>query len=202
MWSTGGATVENFIVVADAWAQLVTRFAPENASVLDIGCGCGRIARVLVNNRWITKYIGFDVVPESIKWCNNFIAPGWPTAEFHCFDLYSAEYNPSGSIQAGNLRFPAEDKSVDVIFAASLFTHLLEPDVLHYFHEIRRVISNRGRAILSIHNSPSPGTRFSGTEIRVDIASDYFVELGLEAGLKEQERIDNVCGQQTFIFAV
>jgi len=202
MWSTGGATIENFIVLGDAWAQVVTRYTPESATVLDIGCGCGRTARVLVNNRWITRYIGFDVVPESIAWCNNFIKPAWHgSAEFHCFDLYSSEYNAKGSIQARDLRFPAADRSVDVIFAASLFTHLLEPDALHYMQEVGRVLSDRGRAILSIHNDPALGTRFSGTETRIDIASDYFAELGRNAGLREAERINDLGGQQVFIFA-
>jgi SAM-dependent methyltransferase len=201
MWSTGGASIENFIVLGDAWGQVVTRYTPENATVLDMGCGCGRTARVLINNRWITRYIGFDVIPQNVGWCNNFIAPNWHgAASFYCFDLYSAEYNPAGKLRSENLRFPCEDGSVDVAFAASLFTHLLEPDALHYLREIGRVLSQRGKAILSIHNTPAPGTSFSGSESRIDIDPKYFSDLAGTCGLGEIENIDDLGGQQVFIF--
>ncbi len=200
MWSTGGASIENFIVMGDAWAQVVTKYTPENATVLDMGCGCGRTARVLVNNRWITRYIGFDVIPENVGWCNNFIAPKWGgTASFHCFDLYSAEYNPAGKLRAENLKFPCQDGGVDVAFAASLFTHLLEPDAIHYLREVSRVLSRRGKAVLSIHNEPLPGTNFSGAEGRTDIAPEYFSRLAAGCGLSEIERIDDLGGQQVFV---
>ncbi len=201
MWSTGGASIENFLVLADAWARLVNHFTPENATVLDIGCGCGRTARCLINNRWIRKYIGFDVVETSIKWCQKFLEPPWQgAAKFYWFDLYSAEYNPTAAMKAEELRFPADDRCVDVVFAASLFTHLLEPDARHYLKEIGRVLSKRGTAILSIHNNPAPGARFGGNETRIDIDSDYFAELASAAGLRESERIDDFGGQQIFIF--
>jgi SAM-dependent methyltransferase len=200
LWSTGAASVENFLVLGDAWSHLVDHFIPEHATILDIGCGCGRTARALIKHRWIDKYIGFDVVKTSIKWCNNFLAPvSNGLAEFHWFDLYSAEYNPLGAIRAEQLSFPAGDRSVDVVFACSLFTHLLEPDAIHYLQEIGRVLSGRGTAILSIHNNPLPGTRFSGNEARADISSEYFAELARSAGLGERERIDDFGGQQVFI---
>lgn len=201
MWSTGGAFIENFLVLGDAWARIVSHFAPENATVLDIGCGCGRTARYLINNRWISKYIGFDVVETSIKWCQKFLAPPWNgVAEFYWFDLYSAEYNPTAALKAEDLQFPVKDGSVDVIFAASLFTHLLEPDAQHYLQEIGRVLAARGTAILSIHNNPARGIKFGGNETRIDIESDYFAELATAAGLCEGERIDDFGGQEVFIF--
>ncbi len=202
MFSVGGSSLENFLLVGDIWAQTVSRHMPENATVLDIGCGCGRTARMLVNNRWITKYVGFDVIRENIDWCRQFVAPHYSPrpAEFHWFDLYSAEYNPSGTMKAQDLRFPCEDKRADSVFAASLFTHLLEPDAAHYLKEIGRVLSPRGTALLSIHNAVSVGTRFVGTEIRIDIEPAYFVKLAAEAGLREHERVDDLGGQQLFAF--
>src|SRR3954465_5548611 len=93
IWTTGGQSVENFLVVGDAWCQLISHYLVENAVLLDIGCGCGRAPRMLVGNPWIERYIGFDVIKESIEWCNTFIKPAWKApAEFYCFDLYSAEY--------------------------------------------------------------------------------------------------------------
>jgi SAM-dependent methyltransferase len=201
MWSVGGATIENFIVVGDAWAQVVSRYTQENTTLLDIGCGCGRTARVLSNNRWISKYIGFDVIPENVEWCKRYIAPNWHgSAEFHLFDLYSGEYNPNGAIKAQDVRFPCGDGDIDLVFAASVFTHLLEPDAIHYLAEVSRSLSARGYAVLSIHNNVPAGYRFYGTEARIEIESDYFRQLAGAAGLKEVDRIDDLAGQQAFIF--
>jgi SAM-dependent methyltransferase len=200
LFSVGAPSVENFLVVGDAWAQLVSRYAPENATIVDIGCGCGRTARLLINNRWISTYIGFDVVKESIDWCRNFIAPHWHgTAEFHCFDVYSREYNPAGAIRGDELAFPCRSGSSAVVFASSLFTHLLEPDALHYLRETQRVLSPSGVALLSIHNNVPRGERFCGVESRIDIDPAYFVELAARAGLREMDRIDEFCGQQVFV---
>lgn len=201
MWSVGGATIENFIVVGDAWAQVISRFTQKDTTLLDIGCGCGRTARVLVNNRWIRRYIGFDVIKTNVEWCQRYISPAWNgVAEFHWLDVYSGEYNPNGTMQARDVRFPCKDRQADVIFAASVFTHLLEPDASHYLKEVGRCLSRRGRAILSIHNHVPPGVRFFGTEARIDMTPDYFRELAGEAGLKEVDRVDDLGGQQAFIF--
>lgn len=200
MWSVGGASIEMFLVLGDAWAQVVSRYTSADCCVLDIGCGCGRTARVLLNNRHISKYIGFDVIRENVQWCRRFIQPAWHgTAEFHHFDLYSREYNPHGATPAATLRFPVPDGSVNVCFASSVFTHLLEPDAIHYLSEISRTLSLQGVAILSIHNNVPPGERFFGTETRIDIATAYFIALADKAGLVERERIDDLGGQQLLI---
>ena len=201
LWSVGAPSIENFLVVGDAWAQVVSRYTPESSTVLDIGSGCGRTARVLINNRWIRTYIGFDVIRENVDWCRNYIAPNWQGyADFHWFDVYSREYNPSGSIRARDLRFPCKDEGADVVIAASVFTHLLETDAVHYLKEIRRVLSISGIALLSIHTDVHDGQRFFGTETRIDIDPGYFIELANAADLYEQERIEDLCGQQVFAF--
>ena len=122
MWSIGARGIENFLVVADAWAQMVSRYTKPGCSLLDIGSGCGRTARILLNNRWIDRYIiGFDVIRESVEWCNNFLKPVFPgeKCEFFHYDIYSAEYNPRGTIKCSEFRFPCDNASVDVTFAAS-----------------------------------------------------------------------------------
>jgi SAM-dependent methyltransferase len=201
LWSVGGSTLELFLVLGDAWAQLISRYIPANARVLDIGCGCGRASRSLINHPLIRQYIGFDVIPANIEWCNHFITPAWNgRAEFYCYDLYSHEYNPNGSLQASELVFPAADGQLDVIFAVSLFTHLLEPDAVHYLQEISRTLSARGHALLSVHTNVPEGFRFFGTETRIDIHPEYFAELAANAGLTQVDYLDDLGGQQVFIF--
>src|SRR4051812_37448167 len=152
LWSVGGASLELYLLVGDAWMQAMSPYISPDTSVLDIGSGCGRSARALLPNSNVSSYIGFDVILENVEWCRRFIEPlSEGRARFLHFDLYSAEYRPGGVLRASDLVFPCEDGSIDLVIAASLFTHLLEPDAVHYLREIGRVISPRGHALLSVH---------------------------------------------------
>lgn len=65
--SIGAPNLENFYVVGEAWASVLGRFMPQGASVLDIGCGCGRTARFLLLRPDI-RYLGFDIFKPAIEW--------------------------------------------------------------------------------------------------------------------------------------
>jgi hypothetical protein len=88
---------------------------------------------------------------------------------------------------------------VDVSFAGSLFTHLLEPDAAHYLRETARVLAPAGRAIVSLHIEPAAGFRYSGSEARIDVEPDYFLELATNAGLVLDERLGDLCGQEILV---
>jgi SAM-dependent methyltransferase len=184
-----GSSAENFLAVGRIWAQVISAYTPDEATILDLGCGCGRVARFLIENQRVERYIGFDVIRENIGWARQYLAPQWGgKCELYWFDVYSAEYNPSGALPANQLVIPCETGAADIVFAASLFTHLLEPDAIHYLQEIRRVLSPRGKAILSIHTQPRRGMLFSGSESRIDVEPSHFVQLAAQAGLREQDR--------------
>jgi len=202
LWSVGGASLELFLVVADAWTQAMSPYIQPGATVLDIGCGCGRSARALVPHPCVAQYTGFDVIAENVDWCRKHIEPfAGGRARFLYYDLYSAEYNPNGALKASDLAFPCETGSVDLVIAASLFTHLLEVDAIHYLQQISRVLSRRGYALLSIHTQVQDGENFGGTEARIDINPSYFLKLSAEAGLKLVSKLDDLCGQTLFVFS-
>jgi SAM-dependent methyltransferase len=202
LWSVGGSSVENFLVVADFWDQMIAPYIGPASTVLDIGCGCGRSARALLQHPFVARYIGFDVIAPNIEWCNRFLAPlSAGRAVFLHYDLYSAEYNPGAQTRASELVFPCEDAGANLVIANSVFTHLLEADAVHYLEEIRRTLRSGGHALLSIHVNPAEGRRFSGNETRIDISPDYFVELATAAGLAVERRVDEFCGQMLFIFS-
>ena len=108
---------------------------------------------------WIARYIGFDVIPSNIEWCNNFLAPAWRNnlPNSTATTSIQAEYNPQGTIKTTDLKFPCADGQADVIIAVSVFTHLLEADARHYLKESRRIFSERGHAIFSIHTVVNEG---------------------------------------------
>jgi SAM-dependent methyltransferase len=93
--------------------------------VLDVGCGLGRLARVLTEILSPgASYVGIDVNKSSIEWClQNYTAH----QNFHFIhaDVYSTHYNRGSRIRAADYKFPFADKEFDCVFSTSLFTHLV-----------------------------------------------------------------------------
>ena len=117
-------------------------------SVLDIGCGIGRMAVPLTQYLGPRgRYEGFDVVPEGIAWCRERIGPRYPNFRFQRVDLRNGHYNPKGAQLPSAFRFPYDDSSFDFVFLTSVFTHMLPADVAQYLREMRRVMRSGGRAL-------------------------------------------------------
>jgi SAM-dependent methyltransferase len=199
MGTIGAPDIENFLIVGESWAQVITKFLRPGDAVLDIGCGCGRTARFLIYFPDI-RYIGFDIFNPSIEWCVSALVPLNRTFEFHHFDGISEWYNPRGSLTLRQYRFPADTGSINMAIGASIFTHLKELDATHYLEETHRVLTEGGKAILSIHINPVDGKSFSGNEDRIDINPQYFILMSEKAGLQLKEPIGDLCGQETFLF--
>jgi SAM-dependent methyltransferase len=196
MQSVGAHSVKMFIETGEATHRLLQAELGAASTILDIGSGCGRVARWFVDDPRVVAYAGFDVIAESVEWCRNFLVPLAPGKfRFHHFDVRSAEYNPAGKLAPGDLRFPLGDAEADIVFAASVFTHLLEADARHYLGEINRVLKpGSGRAFVSILPSPQDGT-YSGDEAHVEVGEGYFMRMAAEHGLELATRYGDVLGQ-------
>src|SRR5262245_29600497 len=60
----------------------------EGIALLDVGCGCGRLARCLVDDP-IGRYEGFDRHAGMIAWCNEMLAPRDSRLRFHYVSVRS-----------------------------------------------------------------------------------------------------------------
>ena len=79
-----------------------------NANLLDVGCGCGRLARALLDAP-IGSYTGFDRHKGMVDWCLQEIRSRDPRFRFDYFDLksvYTVLDHQAGSIDAETFRFP------------------------------------------------------------------------------------------------
>ena len=138
-YATGGAF---FALFRDAVAL------KDDACVLDIGCGAGRLAVPICNHLGSRgRYIGFDIAPRALDFARTHVR-GACAIEFVHADLANAEYARRGE-RADSYRFPAADASVDAALATSLFSHILPDVAVHYLSEAGRVLKPGGRLMLT-----------------------------------------------------
>jgi SAM-dependent methyltransferase len=102
-------------------------------SILDFGCGCGRVTRFLRPNVG-QKVVGTDIDAESISWCNENLR--------HIADFSINEALPP---------LPYADRTFDFVYCISVFTHLPEDMQFAWLSELRRITKPRGIFITSVH---------------------------------------------------
>jgi SAM-dependent methyltransferase len=93
-------------------------------TVFDFGCGCGRLARRLLQQTPKPhRYVGIDVHRGLIEWCGENLSPVDSNYQFLHHDVYSPYYAPSNSLRLA-LPFPMNDATASLVIAHSVFTHL------------------------------------------------------------------------------
>jgi SAM-dependent methyltransferase len=113
-------------------------------SVFDFGCGCGRLARQLIQQRSRPeRYLGVDLHPGMIAWCQKNLSSAAPGFDFVHHDVYNYHFNP-GIEKPLVLPFPAEDGAFSLVEAWSVFTHLTEDQAAHYLREVARILAPGG----------------------------------------------------------
>ena len=106
----------------------------ELGSLLDFGCGCGRVTRNWAHVEG-PSVAGSDHDEAAVGWCRRNL----PFARFERNGL------------APPLVF--EDESFDAAYALSVFTHLTEELQLAWRDELHRVLRPRGLLLLTVHGT-------------------------------------------------
>lgn len=151
MGEEGISVLEEWFRWAEEWSMLLRVYGRVTAgsSVLEIGCGAGRIAFPLRYVLTRGTYDGFDIRREPIEFLQRTFQPAHPGFRFHWADIHNTFYNPRGKLTTPQYRVPAADASKDIVFAASIFTHMLPENTLRYFRESVRVLRPGGRCVFS-----------------------------------------------------
>lgn len=135
--------------------------------ILDLGCGCGRMAVPFIGFLTNGEYHGIDVEYPLIQWCKENITQ--PQFHFYLENIYNNRYNPHGVFKASEYKLPFPDGNFDFTFLTSVFTHMLLKDVENYLSEISRTLKLGGKCFITFFllNSESlklmlqPDSRFN-----------------------------------------
>ena len=100
-------------------------------SVVDVGCGSGRLAKEFPKN-FKGNYLGTDVVPDLLDYAREI-----KSEENFTFEVVE------------NLTIPKSESSVDYVCFFSVFTHLFHEQTYKYLLEAKRVLKNNGYIIFS-----------------------------------------------------
>jgi SAM-dependent methyltransferase len=151
MRTEGIDVLEEWFRWGEEWSVLLRVFGGLRATsdVLEIGCGLGRIAFPLRYQLRSGTYRGFDICDQKIQFLKDTFTPAWPTFQFEHADVNNTEYNPTGKVPASRFQFPYPDGVFTVVFAASVFTHMLPDACAHYFEETSRVLKPGGQCLFS-----------------------------------------------------
>lgn len=113
-------------------------------SVLDFGCGCGRLARQMILQRTQPRqYVGFDLHPGMVRWCQENLSPRAPQFRFIHHDVDNVSFNP-GPGKPPLRPMPTESGSASLIIALSVFTHTVQAHGEYYLRELERVLRPDG----------------------------------------------------------
>jgi SAM-dependent methyltransferase/predicted O-methyltransferase YrrM len=151
MRTEGIDVLEEWFRWGEEWSVMLRVYGRLRASsrVLEIGCGLGRTAfplRFLLSEG---SYDGFEIVAQKVQFLQRFTAD-YPNFRFIHADLANTHYNPAGRLDPSTFRFPYGDEAFDLVYAASVFTHLLPQHATQYLREISRVLTVDGRAVVSV----------------------------------------------------
>lgn len=121
-------------------------------TMLDWGCGCGRLIFMFMNFTEVPEIHGCDIDHESIDWCKkNFHRPRFEVIPFSPPTSYPDNY-------------------FDLIIGHSVFTHLTKENQLLWLKEMERILTPGGLFLASVHGEFA--TYFSFPDSVTDILKD------------------------------
>jgi SAM-dependent methyltransferase len=162
-----------------------------DGSVLELGCGHGRTMLGLIGYlRGEGRYEGLDIDRPRVEFAQSHIGARHPQFRFRHADVENSIYNPMGRAAAEKYSFPYGEAEFDVVYAASLFTHLLAEPTANYLAETARVLRPEGKALLSffvLDFYRGPGTT---------ISDEYSLDQSLSEGVavRDPERREVLVG--------
>lgn len=157
----GGATIFHNV---STYLRQMGRDLTEFPSILDWGCGAGRITRYLITETAASVY-GVDIDQDNVRWCTENLRGG-------SFSAISP---------APPMPFP--DESMDLVVGASVLTHLSEDSQFIWLAELRRVTRPGALLFLSVTGATQFAHQGFSPELYRKVQAEGFVDQGADAAL-------------------
>ncbi|RJP74466.1 MAG: class I SAM-dependent methyltransferase [Candidatus Abyssobacteria bacterium SURF_17] len=127
------------------WTAVSRHVNPQSIkSMLDWGCGCGRVTGFFVKFSGIPRIHGCDVDAEAVEWCRKHLGP----AEFSAISLHPPT--------------PYPDKSFDLIVSFSVLSHLPRNVQIAWLQEMKRILAPGGLFLATVHGESAALFTFPG----------------------------------------
>jgi SAM-dependent methyltransferase len=152
LWHSNGDPLIHYFRWTWGWYNYLILIAnmKRHDSVLELGCNTGRtMLGLLTYLRPPGRYEGLDILRDPIDYAQEHVHSKFPHFNFKFADLYNSLYNQQGKVKPEDYEFPYADNSFDIIYAASVFTHLVPDVTANYFKQSRRVLRKGGRCLYS-----------------------------------------------------
>lgn len=186
---------EHYLRSAELEAERILKRVgvPANGTVLDVGCGQGRLAIGLLRKAPGVAYLGVDVDAASIDWCARHL--GSQTFRFTHVNVENERYNPKGArLEAAPFRFNLADGTMHLIYAYSVFSHMTLAHIEIYLLEFKRLLRRDGTIFLTTFIEKRQGKPFeinppgyvpiSGPLHVVRFDYDFWLKTIKKAGIK------------------
>ena len=116
----------NFYCEIKHYAEKLGHKLTQERSILDFGCGWGRIIRFFLKDVISDNLYGIDVDPEMIEFCRRLVGYG--------------KYSVVSPLPPTDF----SDESIDIVYAYSVFSHLSEPVHIKWIEEFSRILKPGG----------------------------------------------------------
>ncbi|MGE0636644.1 MAG: methyltransferase domain-containing protein [Bacteroidia bacterium] len=141
-------------------------------SVLDFGCGCGRVIMAMHKSFPQLKISGSDIDEEAIEYCKK-------------------AYSSFGDFQVNPHNPPSlfADNSFDFIYGISVFTHLPEEMQFNWLRDLKRISKKGAYLFLTVENEKC--NRYLNSKQLAELSNNgfYFYEGRLTEGLPDFYRM-------------
>jgi len=132
-------------------------------SLLDWGCGCGRVASLFLKHTKISQVYGCDIDKEAVEWCDKHL--------------------PSGHFSAINPYPPTHysDNMFNIVIGYSVFTHLQQDVQFRWLQEMERIIIPGGLFFASVHGDFA--TSFATPQVQEAVRKNGISDSSLDQNL-------------------
>lgn len=174
-WGHGGEEWN----VSQEWKRaliedVLERWIPEGAVVLEIGPGAGRWSEVLVERS--SRLVLVDVSERPLELCRQRLGDAADV------ELVLSSGTDLPGVATG---------SVDAIWAFDVFVHVAPPDQAAYLDEIARVLAPGGVAVIHHSDGRNRGAFPSRHGWRAPMSRRLFAALAAERGLSVERQLDS-----------